>query len=81
MKRQKLLIISFALAVAMLTGACGSERPSCEFCGFNPNEQVQDVGTGGGLYTTNTDGCITIINTGDGACSRFLIQPLVGTQS
>ncbi len=69
------------LAVALFNSACGLERPTCQFCGFNGQEQIQDLGTGGGFYAADNNGCVTIVNAGDGACSRFELQPLSGTRS
>jgi hypothetical protein len=80
-KKVKVLLVMIALTAAVFSAACGGRVPTCQFCGFNSNEQVQDLGIGGGLYGANEEGCITIIDTGDGSCSRFNLQPLSGTQS
>jgi hypothetical protein len=89
--RVKTLIFSLiavtALGLIFLPGqqtqkaAQNTNQNSSQFCGFNSNEQVQDVGTGGGLYGADQEGCITIVDNGIGNCSRFDLQPLSGTQS
>ena len=72
------------LALAIFSTACheGNETPPpCSFCGFNGNEQIQDLGTGGGLYGANGSGCVVIENPSGRSCGRFFLQPLTGNQS
>jgi hypothetical protein len=72
----KVLSIIACLTIGLFS-ACGLETPTCQTCGFNGNEQVQDV-NGGGLYSADSNGCVTIQNSGGGGCSRFDLQPLSG---
>ncbi|KAF0250018.1 MAG: hypothetical protein FD167_584 [bacterium] len=71
------------LAITVMSVACGGgETPApCTFCGFGAGEQVQDVGEGGGLYSADNGGCVTIENSSGGRCGRFHVQPLIGNQS
>ena len=77
----KLMSVFAVLALALVSVGCGSEQPTCQICGFNSREQVQDVGVGGGLYAADTEGCVLIVNSGNGNCGRFVLQPLSGSQS
>ncbi len=63
------------LSVLILSVACSSNN-DCRQCGFQANEQVQNLGTGGAqFYYADGNGCVTI----SGAdCGRVRLQPLSG---
>lgn len=82
-KRIKTLSMVVCLGIALFSVGCnnGNETPPpCVTCGFNGNEQVQDVGEGGGLYAANGNGCVSIENPSGRPCGRFVLQPLTGNQ-
>lgn len=75
MKRLKIWSILFAV---ILTIACDGNNSGCRQCGFNPGEQVQNVGTGGAqFYYADTSGCVNISNAD---CPRVKLQNVAGTK-
>lgn len=63
-----------ALAGLILTVACGTPGGGC--CGFLDRSNYQDL-NGGGIYSTDANGCII----GVGSCNGHNFQPLSGNQT